>query len=108
MQPSSERRSRSEDPLSIDARRQLLRVRERAWGIAFGLTCGVLLGVATLVLVVRGGSNVGAHLGLLSVFLPGYSVTYFGSAIGFTYAFVIGTVLGWLTGRLYHLFARTP
>ena len=97
----------SDDQMAIDARRALLRLRERAWMIAMGLVCGVLLGSATLILVIRGGRNVGAHLGLLSVFLPGYSVTVLGSIVGFVYAFIIGGALGWLTGRLYNIFAHS-
>ncbi len=96
----------SDDLLAIETRRALLRLRERAWMIATGLVCGVLLGAATLVLVVRGGRNVGAHLGLLSVYLPGYSVSVLGSVVGFVYACVIGGALGWLAGRLYNLFAH--
>jgi hypothetical protein len=96
----------SDELLAIETRRALLRLRERAWMIATGLVCGVLLGAATLVLVVRGGPRVGAHLGLLSVYLPGYSVTVLGSVVGFVYAFFIGGALGWLAGRLYNLFAH--
>ena len=64
------------------------------------------LGAATLVLVLRGGPQMGAHLGLLSVYLPGYSVSYVGTIVGFVYAFFVGGALGWLAGRLYNLFAR--
>ena len=97
----------SDEQLAIATRRALLRLRERAWMIATGFVCGVLLGAATLVLVIRGGRNVGAHLGLLSVYLPGYSVTVLGSIVGFIYAFIIGGALGWLAGRLYNIFAHT-
>ena len=96
----------SDKQLAIETRRALLRLRERAWMIATGLVCGVLLGAATLVLVIRGGRRVGQHLGLLSVYLPGYSVTVLGSIVGFVYAFVIGGALGWLAGRLYNKFAH--
>lgn len=94
--------------LALEARRALMRVRERAWAIATGLVLGLLLALATIVLVARGGPNVGEHLGLLAVYLPGYSVSYGGAVVGFAYAFVFGGVLGGLTGRLYNLFARTP
>lgn len=43
----------------------------RAWAIAAGMVGGVALGAATLVLVLRGGPQMGAHLGLLSVYLAG-------------------------------------
>jgi hypothetical protein len=91
---------------AIEAQRLIQQVRERAWAIAAGLVSGLFLGLATLLLVLRGGPTVGAHLGLLSVYLPGYAVTYVGSVVGFFYAFVIGGAAGWMVGRLYNLFAR--
>lgn len=106
MAPQQHLLTPSDELLAIETRRALLRLRERAWMIATGLVCGVLLGAATLVLVVRGGPQVGAHLGLLSVYLPGYSVTVLGSVVGFLYAAVIGGAMGWLAGRLYNLFAH--
>lgn len=106
MAPQQHLLTPSDELLAIETRRALLRLRERAWMIATGLVCGVLLGAATLVLVVRGGPQVGAHLGLLSVYLPGYSVTVLGSVVGFLYAAIIGGALGWLAGRLYNLFAH--
>jgi|RhiMethySRZTD1v2_1073278.scaffolds.fasta_scaffold1286145_2 hypothetical protein len=63
---------------------------EQSWGIACGLLLGLALFTATNVLVVKGGDRVGPHLSLLSVYLPGYSVTFLGSLIGFVYLFVIG------------------
>jgi hypothetical protein len=57
-------------------------------------------------LVVRGGPDVGAHLGLLSVFLPGYAVTAIGSIVGFAYAFVIGYAMGWIAARVYNAFVH--
>lgn len=80
----------------------LLRLNARAWGIALGLLLGGGLFVATNILVLKGGRNVGQHLALLSVFLPGYRVTFFGSVIGFIYLFVIGYILGRLVGVVYN------
>ncbi|CAN5724171.1 hypothetical protein BH23GEM3_BH23GEM3_10080 [soil metagenome] len=87
----------------------VLRLNARAWGIAGGLLCGIGLFVATMILVLRGGEHVGAHLGLLRVYFPGYSVTFGGSLIGFVYAFVVGYGLGRLIGTVYNRFAHgTP
>jgi hypothetical protein len=72
----------------------LVRMNEQAWGIAFGLVLGLGLLLATIILIAKGGEPVGPHLGLLSVYLPGYSVSYFGSLIGFIYLFVIGYAIG--------------
>lgn len=68
----------------------LERVSARAWGVAVGSILGGGLFLATLVLVIKGGEDVGQHLGLLSNVLPGYDVTLAGAFIGFVYAFVLG------------------
>ena len=83
-------------------RNALLRLNARAWGIGMGLLLGMGLFFATNFLVIRGGPNVGQHLGLLSVYLPGYSVTFVGSLIGFVYAFVGGYGLGRVIGGVYN------
>ena len=86
---------------NVAARQTAQRLNARAWGIALGLLFGLGLLIATNLLVIRGGANVGAHLGLLSVYFPGYSVTFLGSLIGFVYAFVIGYGLGRIVGTVY-------
>ena len=85
----------------------LLRLNGRAWGIAIGLMLGFGLFVATNLLVLRGGPDPGRHLRLLSVFLPGYSVSFVGSIIGFIYCFVIGYGVGRLIGAVYNKLAGT-
>ncbi len=80
----------------------ILRLNGRAWGIALGLLLGGGLFLATIVLVIKGGPDVGQHLSLLSVFFPGYRVTVLGSMIGFVYAFVLGYALGRLVGTVYN------
>jgi hypothetical protein len=80
----------------------LVRLNARAWGIAMGILLGGGLFIATNVLVLKGGPNVGQHLQLLRVFLPGYSVTFLGSLVGFVYLFVIGYILGRLIGVVYN------
>lgn len=90
-----------------DMRTTLLRLNARAWGIAIGLLLGLGLFIATLVLVLRGGAEVGPHLSLLAVFLPGYRVSVTGALIGFAYAFFIGYALGRLIGLVYNAMARS-
>ena len=77
------------------------RLNARAWGMAVGLVCGLGLLLATNILVIKGGPNVGQHLSLLSNYFPGYRVTFVGSLIGFVYAFVIGYGLGRLIASVY-------
>ena len=78
----------------------------RAWGIALGLLFGLGLFVATNFLVLRGGEDVGTHLGLLSVYFPFYDVTFLGSVIGFVYAFVVGYAMGRVICGIYNRAAR--
>ena len=82
--------------------RAIARINARAWGISTGMLLGVVLFMATNLLVVRGGANVGQHLQLLSIYFPGYSVTFIGSLIGFVYAFVVGYALGRVIGFIYN------
>jgi hypothetical protein len=86
-------------------RTAILRLNARAWGIAMGLLFGMGLFFATNFLVLKGGREVGPHLSLLSVYFPGYSVSFVGSLIGFVYAFVLGYALGRLIGTVYNRLA---
>jgi len=85
----------------------LLRLNGRAWGVACGLLFGLGLFAATNFLLIVGGPNVGQHLNLLSVYFPGYAVTFVGSLIGFVYAFVVGYATGRIVSGVYNLAART-
>ena len=80
----------------------MLTLNGRAWGIAMGLMFGLGLFVATNVLVLKGGPQIGPHLVLLSEFLPGYRVTFLGSVIGFIYLFVVGYGVGRVIGGVYN------
>lgn len=83
-------------------RKALLKMNEQGWGIAIGLLLGLSLLAATIILVVKGGDVVGPHLGLLSVYFPGYSVTPVGSLVGFVYAFVLGYGIGRTVSVIYN------
>jgi hypothetical protein len=80
----------------------------RAWGIAMGLLLATGLFLATNILVLKGGPNVGQHLKLLAVYFPGYRVTFIGSLIGAVYSFVLGYGLGRLIGIVYNQMVRPP
>ena len=101
-------RTTNELPTTLPAETttSLALLHARAWGISTGLLFGLGLFAATIVLVLKGGPTVGAHLGLLSVFFPGYSVTVGGAFIGFVYAFVLGYALGRLVGTVYNRAVR--
>lgn len=85
----------------------LAKLNQRAWGVAVGVLFGGGLFLATVVLVLQGGVNVGQHLRLLSAYFPGYSVTYAGSIIGFVYGFVLGYALGRTVGSVYNRLVRS-
>ena len=75
-------------------------------GMVLGILFGSMLLLATNFLILKGGENVGAHLALLSVFFPGYRVTFFGSLIGFFYMFVLGFIIGIVIGAVYNKIVR--
>lgn len=87
--------------LPEETRRTIDQLNRRAWGFATGLLFGSGLFLATIVLVLRQGPNMGQHLSLLSVFMPGYSVSVVGALVGFAYAFVVGYLLGRVMGAVY-------
>lgn len=89
-----------------ELQRAIANLNARAWGVAMGLFLGLGLFIATNILVLKGGPEVGPHLSLLSVYFPGYRVTFLGSLIGFIYSFVIGYALGRLIGTVYNFLVR--
>src|SRR6476620_4305154 len=96
----------TEEGLTPDEQRVLRKVirevNEQGWGLSFGLLLGFGLLIATNILVLKGGNRVGPHLSLLSVYLPGYSVTFLGSLVGFVYAFVVGYGIGRIIVTIYN------
>ena len=67
-----------------------------AFGVSVGVVTGLLLCLATLILVLKGGDVVGPKLGLLSQYFPGYRVTLAGSLLGLVYGFTAAFIGGWL------------
>lgn len=95
---------------SVDRERQLIdrtiaRLRVGIAAIVTGMVAGIALFAATLWLVIKGGPNVGQHLGLLQAYYPGYSVTWSGSLLGLFYGGLTGALLGWCVAWLYNLLA---
>ena len=90
--------------------RTVARLRAGIVAVVTGLVAGSGLFLATLWLVVKGGPNVGQNLGLLRAYYPGYTVTWFGSLVGFFYGALTGAVLGWCVAWLYNFLAsrRSP
>jgi len=78
------------------------RLRARILAVVFGLISGSGLAFATAWLTLRGGEVVGPHLGLLSNYFPGYTVTWTGSLVGFVYGFLAGAAVGGFTAWIYN------
>jgi hypothetical protein len=77
-----------------------------ALATAAGVVGAFVLFLATAWLVQRGappGLQVGAHLGLLAHFLPGYSVSWAGSLVGFVHGFLVGFCSGAAVGAFWNL-----
>ena len=87
-------------------RSAVARLRAGILAVVFAMLGGSGLFVATAWLLLKGGKNVGATLGLLGNYLPGYAVTWPGAVIGLLYGAVISGVAGWCLARIYNRLAR--
>lgn len=77
-----------------------------ALAVAVGGVCALTLFLGTIILLLKGapeGMHIGTHLGLLGIYLPGYSVSWSGSVIGAIYAGAIGAIIGCVWGVLWNL-----
>jgi hypothetical protein len=81
------------------------RLRAGILAIVFGMVGGAGLFAATAWLLIKGGENVGATLGLLGNYLPGYAVTWPGAVVGLLYG-TGSAAMGWTLARLQP--ARAP
>ncbi|HYQ73014.1 MAG TPA: hypothetical protein VET88_13935 [Gammaproteobacteria bacterium] len=77
-----------------------------ALAIALGSIWAFLLMAATAALILKGapeGAEVGTHLGLIGIYLPGYEVSWGGGVIGAVYAWFIGAAIGFVLALLWNL-----
>ena len=84
----------------------LSRLDPVALGAAVAAVSGVWLALATLALLVPGGAPLGPHLALLAQYLPGYSVSLAGSALGLGYGLGLGFLAGWSLAQLRNAATR--
>ena len=75
-----------------------------ALGIGVGVVSGLALALGTLALLVQGGVDVGLHLSRLGYFLPGYSVSWLGVAVGLVEGAVVGFCFGALVAVLWNAY----
>ena len=78
-----------------------------ALGLAVGIVAGIGLFTATVILILKGGRVIGPNLALLAHYLPGFSPTWRGSAIGALDAGVLGFVIGASIALLRNLLVAT-
>jgi hypothetical protein len=71
-----------------------------AMGVSVGLLFGMIVFLATNILILKGGADVGRNLSLLGQFFIGYEVTFVGSLSGFFWGFASGYILGSLVALL--------
>ena len=93
------------DPDLVLIARTIARLRQGIVALVTAMVAGFALFAATLWPVIKGGPDVGQHLGLLRAYYPGYSVTWAGSLVGLVYAALTGAVLGWCVAWLYNILA---
>jgi hypothetical protein len=66
-----------------------------ALGVAVGWVKGLVLFLATAILLLKGGEHVGHTLSLLGNYVPGFEVTWIGAAIGCVEVGLMGFALGY-------------
>lgn len=81
----------------------LARLDPLALGAALGLVWGILVFLATAILLLRGGQPVGPTLRLLGQYFIGYSVSWTGALVGSLYAAFLGFVTGFVFALLRNL-----
>jgi hypothetical protein len=74
-----------------------------ALGGAVGVAAVLGLFLATAVLLVRGGENVGANLSLLGSYFLGFDARWGGAFLGMFEAGIGGFAFGWLLAKLINL-----
>ena len=82
-------------PIEGVLQRVFLKLDRVAFGVSLGTVAGLIVFLATMILVLKGGESIGARLQLLSEYFPGYTVTGPGSLLGFLYGFLTGFTSGW-------------
>ena len=87
---------------------RMVRFNATVQGIVTGLVLGLVVFVATIWLVIKGGPVVGPHLALLGQYFIGYRVTLGGSFIGFAWGFVVGFALGFFVTAHVQLAGGSP
>lgn len=83
---------------------EVARLKKREFAMAIGLLAGAAMFIATALLIVNQveGKPLGPHLKLFGLFLPGYKITWVGSALGFIYLTALGGVAALFVAGFYN------
>ena len=81
---------------------RLMRLNASIYGLVFGLVTGLLIFIATIWLLLKGGPVIGPNLSLLGQFFIGYQVTWGGAFIGLIYGFIVGFLIGFAIATIYN------
>jgi hypothetical protein len=83
---------------------EVARLKKREFGMAVGLLAGTAMFVATALLIINQGEGkpLGPHLKLFGLFLPGYKITWAGSALGFIYLSALGGAAALFVAGFYN------
>ena len=82
------------------------RVDPVALAVALGSIFGLMLFIATAVLLVKGmwvGGRPGPHLALIGIYLFGYEVSWMGAILGAAYLWTIGAVVGFILATFWNM-----
>ena len=89
-----------QDPVDRMIVESLAKLDGVALGVSLGVLFGLLMFVATNILILKGGDVVGPNLSLLEQYFIGYDVTFSGSVVGLIYGGFLGFACGWLIAAL--------
>jgi len=90
------------DNLERLAHIRLVRLNALVQGVAVGAVTGLGVFVATVWLLLKGGTPVGPHLALLGQYFLGYSVSWSGSIVGLLWGFGFGFAIGGGISMIYN------
>lgn len=80
-----------------------MKLSKKALGLASGILWGVMVFLATIYVLIKGGGNT---LALLQQFYLGYDISVGGAFIGLIWGFIDGFICGWVFGLLYNAFSK--
>jgi len=82
------------------------RVDPLALAVALGSICGLMLFLATAILLLNRTAidgHPGPHLALIGIYLPGYEVSWKGALFGGVYLWGIGAVAGFILATFWNM-----